>query len=528
VPKSSKDPAADREAELRQTLAMLEAQLSESNRANRELGSQLTEALKGNTELQKQMKELQKKLDVLLAQLKKRNNREYGRKTEKYNPRPAFKPPAQSTEPRKPAKPKARNHEKHIMDSGLPIEQVHHHVDASQICCPTCFVETLKVADKVSYQLERITRTLKKLEHLQEVRSCPKCKQYIVTAQKPTPPIPGSYVAPRLLAFTCVGKLAYGLPLYRQAKMLKHEATIPRSTQSDWMLAAGRLVAPLQTLLIREIKKSKCIRTDDSEIKIQDRTRNGTLRTGKMTVYIGDPDHPYVLFDFSPDQSFARNRLFFEDYSGFVQADGAGGFDALFRDGTKTRVGCNAHSRRNYYEYLLLDSDNLDCVNILDIYNQLYKIEDSIRAHCAEVRLAVRRKKSKPLVKKLHSAISRLRGTLPPTNGLMQAVEYTLGHWTALTRFLKDPNLDIDNNACERAIKSFVLCRKNFLFAGSDEGGRAVATLLSLIATCDILKIDPIEYLTDVFSRINDMKTNELAVLLPDRWAEIRKQSKVS
>ena len=362
------------------------------------------------------------------------------------------------------------------------------------------------------------------------MRSCQKCKQYIVTAEKPPSPIPGSYVGPRLLAYTCVAKLAYGLPLYRQAKILKHEkAIVPRSTQSDWVLAAGRMVDPLIVLMKRETKKSKVIKSDDTEIKIQDHTRNGTMRKGKMTPYIGDKEHPYIVFDFSPDLSFARNIEFFEDYSGFVQVDAAGGFDKLFKDGSKTRVGCSAHSRRDYYEYLLLiDPDDRDCVDVLDIYNQLYRIEDAISDKSADVRLAVRRRKSKPLVKRLHRILLRLRGKFPPTNGLMKAVEYTLANWIALNQFLKHPHLDIDNNECERTVKSFVLCRKNFLFAGSDEGGKAAANLLSLIATCEKHKIDPVEYLADVFTRINDMKTSELAILLPDRWALAQKQNKAS
>ena len=387
----------------------------------------------------------------------------------------------------------------------------------------------MPVGNQLSHQLERITSTLKKLEHLQEVRSCQKCKQYIVTAEKPTPPIPGSYVGPRLLAYTVVGKLAYGLPLYRQSKMFKHErATIPRSTQCDWTLAAGRLLEPVWELMKVEVKKSKVVKTDDTEIKIQTPGRKGTMRKGIMTPYIGDKDHPYVVFDFSPDQSFNRNKAFFEDYSGMVQADAAPGFDAFFKDGSKIEVGCSAHSRRKYYEYLLTDPEDIDCLTALDIYRELYLIEDVIAKKSPAEKLAIRRRKSKPLVKKLRTLLTGLQGKFPPTNGLMEAVDYTLKHWIALTRFLKNAALDIDNNACERAIKAFVLARKNFLFAGSDDGGRAAAILLSFIATCDMQGLNPIDYLSDVFSRINSLKVSDLPSLLPDRWAQAQKQMKVS
>ena len=293
------------------------------------------------------------------------------------------------------------------------------------------------------------------------------------------------------------------------------------------MLAAALLLEQVWELMKLEVKKSRVVRTDDTEIKIQTLGRKGTMRKGKMTPYIGDQNHPYVVFDFSPDQSFARNRAFFENYSGMVQADAAPGFDALFKDGSKIEVGCSAHSRRKYYEYLLSDPDDRDCLTVLDIYRDLYLIEDDIAKKLPAERLAIRRSKSKPLVKKLRKVLIRLQGKFPPTNGLMEAVDYTLKHWIALTRFLKDPDLDIDNNSCERMIKSFVLARKNFLFAGSDEGGKAAAILLSFIATCTMQNIDPIEYLSDVFSRINSMKVADLASLLPDRWAQAQKQIKV-
>jgi hypothetical protein len=252
------------------------------------------------------------------------------------------------------------------------------------------------------------------------------------------------------------------------------------------------------------------------------------MRKGKMTPYIGDKNHPYIVFDFSPDQSFNRNKTFFADYSGMVQADAAPGFDAFFKDGSKIEVGCSAHSRRKYWEYLLTCPDDPDCMTVLDIYRDLYLIEDATAKKSPGERLAMRRRKSKPLVKKLRKVLMALQNKFPPTNGLMEAVHYTLNHWLALTRFLKDGDLDIDNNACERAIKAFVLTRKNFLFAGSDEGGRAAAILLSFIATCDMQGINAIEYLSDVFSRINNMKVSELPSLLPNRWAQAQKQLTVS
>lgn len=348
-----------------------------------------------------------------------------------------------------------------------------------------------------------------------------------MTAEKPCPPIPGSYAAPGLLAEVCVNKLADGLPNNRQTKRFKRaHATIPRSTQSDWMLACSLLVEPLYDLLKREALLSRVIQTDDSEIKVQDRRHKRKMRKGKMTVYRGDRHHRVVVFDFSPDLSFARNKAFLADFVGLVQADAAGGFDALFADGTKIEVGCNAHARRKYYEALIVDPKN--CGEILDMYHELYEIEKRIRRSSPSERLAVRQRESKPVTEKLYSKVLLLRAECNPSNPVMKAVRYTLAHWPALTRFLDDGGLQIDNNASEREIKDFVLDRKNFLFTGSNAGGKAIAILLSLIASAKRNKIDPRAYLTDLFTRINAMKISELTQLLPDRWAKTHKQNKIS
>ncbi len=494
---------------------------------NKVIRQQLAESLAGNKELQQQLKSLQEKLDILLTHMQKRNRRDYGPKTEHHNPRPAptaIDEPDKATGnlPKKPKKPAARNHKKHIHEQDLPIVPVNHSVSPEKSICPGCDVETIVFDHQVTYQLEKMTDTLRKLEHRAEVRSCPSCKQYVVTAEKPVPPIPGSYAGPGLLADIIVSKHDDASPLNRQQKKFEREkAIIPRSTQCDWMLGTAFTLTPLYGLLKKHVLASKVIKTDDSELKVQDRTKNGKTRKGKMTVYVGDKEHRSTVFDFSPDKSFARNKEFLKDFTGHVQADAANGFDALFKDGSKTEVGCHAHSRRNYYECLPLETQV--CDDILTIYGKLYDVEREIKNMEAEERLKARQTKSRPLADSLHAKLVGLKDTLNPTNPLMSAVNYSLNHWLALNRFLDDPDLEIDNNAAEREIKRFVLVRKNSLFAGSDDGGRAAAIHLSFMASCKRNNINPVAYLTDVLSRINTLKTSELEQLLPERWAQIQK-----
>jgi hypothetical protein len=193
----------------------LERKYLESQKENQRLATliedlqrQLKLALDGNAELCTLLKSLQVKLDELIAQTKKRNKREYGKKTEKHNPRPAAtQPKPKSSNPDSPnAKSKGA---KHILDNAekLPHEPVHHSVKPEQTICPTCTVETEFVSKLCTQQLEMVSACLKILDHKQETRACPKCKLYIVTAEKPCPPIPGSYAGPRLLGEIIVGNL---------------------------------------------------------------------------------------------------------------------------------------------------------------------------------------------------------------------------------------------------------------------------------------------------------------------------------
>lgn len=522
MPKRNDQDFQKENADLRRQLLEQQEMVAELRAGLKDLRAQLKESNAANSDLRKMIADLQTKLDILIAQMKKRNRRDFGDKTERHNPRPAA-----------PAKDKCKqlnpepssSHVRHIFrHKNLPTRPVPHPVGADQTVCPNCTVDTVFVRSELTFQLERLSHSLELLQHEQEIRSCPKCKQYVVMGEKPCQPIPGSYAGPGLLADIAVSKLADGMPNYRQEKRFKREdAVIPRSTQSDWMQKMAATVELLYEMEKREILLSKIVQTDDSELKIQDRSHQKKMRKGKMTVYRGDSQHPYVVFEFSPTQSFKKNIDFFKEYAGIIQADAAPGFDALFKDGSKIEAACHAHSRRKYFEHVFLDP--IRCNEILDIYRAIYQIEATIRKTPPAVRLATRRRQTKPLLKQLRSKVIALRESLHPSSPLMTAAEYTLSNWIALTRFVKEPDLDIDNNASEREIKDFVLDRKAFLFTGSNPAAKALAILLSLIASAKRNRVDPRAYLTDVFARINSMKTSELRTLLPDRWARERDQA---
>ncbi len=153
----------------------------------------------------------------------------------------------------------------------------------------------------------------------------------------------------------------------------------------------------------------------------------------------------------------------------------------------------------------------------LERIGELYAIEREIRGLAPKDRLAVRRARSAPLLEALHGWLRATHASLSVKSPLAGAIQYTLARWAALTRYVDDGRIEIDNNAAERAIRALVLGRRNYLFAGSDAGGETAARLYSLIGTCRLNDIDPYLYLRYVLERIAEHPINRIDELLPWR-----------
>ena len=145
----------------------------------------------------------------------------------------------------------------------------------------------------------------------------------------------------------------------------------------------------------------------------------------------------------------------------------------------------------------------------------LYAIEKDIRGKPPDQRKAVRQARAGPLLAELNAWLHEQLTRVSAKSSLAQAIGYTLPRWIALTRYLADGRLEIDNNAAERSIRPVALGRKNYLFAGSDAGGERAALIYSLIGTARLNDINPQDYLTYVIERIADHPINRVDELLP-------------
>jgi transposase len=410
-------------------------------------------------------------------------------------------------------------HGRQRLPQTLERRRVIYDLGEQQRQCPQCQGELKHIGEEVSERLEYVPASLYVIEEACQKYACGQgCT--VVTAQKPAAPIEKGLPGPGLLAQVTVSKYADHAPLYRQEGMFqRHGVTLSRQTMCGWMSQCAQLVSPLFDLMKENALQSKALQTDDTPVGVLDPELART-RTGRIWTYVGDDQHPYTVYDYTRTRSRDGPHAFLEKFSGYLQADAYSGYDELYRDPDRDiiEVACWAHTRRKFYE--AQSSDLMRSTVMLAYIRLLYDVEREARDGNLdrEQRRALRQEKSRPVLDDIQAYLQRERTQALPKSPIGQAIAYALSNWDALVRYTEDGDLAIDNNGAERSLRGVAVGRKNWLFFGSDNGGRTAAVLTSFITTCKRLHIDPWAYLRDIFDRISTHPASGLAELLPDRW----------
>lgn len=414
----------------------------------------------------------------------------------------------------------------------LPREEITHE-PARQ--CPQCGDDSFsKLGEDVTEVLDYVPAHFKVLRHVRPKHSCRKCET-IRQAELPSMPITKGKAASGLLAHIIISKYCDHLPLYRQSEIYaRQNIHISRSTMAGWMRQIDELIEPLSEALRQDILSSNKLHGDDTTVPVLT-PGLGKTKTGRLWVYVRDDrgftqghrgsgdSKPAALYCYSPDRKGIHPQEHLAGYKGTLQADGYAGYNGLYKTDTLdnrpdiVEAACWAHVRRKFYE----DHKNTKSAyshEILRRIGLLYDVERKIKGRPPDERIAAREEKSLPVIDELKEYLESIQGNISGKSPLAGAIRYALKRWAALQTYIHDGTIEIDNNIAERAMRPIALGRKNYLFAGSDRGGKTAATFYSLIETCKLNNINPQEYLADVLNHIADHPIKKVGQLLPYNW----------
>ncbi len=385
--------------------------------------------------------------------------------------------------------------------------------------CPDCGGALRQLGEDASEQLDYVPGYFQVIRHVRPKLTCRACAR-IVQAAAPSRPIERGLPTSALLAQVIGAKYADHCPLYRQEGIYRRSGVeLPRSMLASWVGAAASLLDPLVDVLERYVLTATKLHADDTPVPVL-APGQGRTKTGRLWAYVRDerpaagPDPPAVVYRYSPDRKGERPQTHLSTFAGILQADGYNGFAPLYAHGRVVEAACWAHARRKYYDVYAADRSPT-AAEALRRIGLLYAIEREIRGQAPAARASVRCARSAPILTELRTWLREVHATLSVKSPLAGAIQYTLARWAALTRYVDDGAIEIDNNAAERAIRALVLGRRNYLFAGSDAGGETAARLYSLIGTCRLNGLDPHRYLHHVLERIAMHPINRLEELLP-------------
>jgi transposase len=396
-------------------------------------------------------------------------------------------------------------------------EPKRHELTAAERLCPDCGHERREIGVETTAQYDYKPAEVFVIEHQQVKYACPSCEGHVVLAPKPPQPIDKGLPGPGLLAQIISDKYRDHIPLNRSENRLLHlGAPLSRSTMCDWMAASAELLTPLYLLLKTHVLQAKVVHTDDTTVPVRDE-KLSKHRYGRLWDYIRRDQFPGIAFDYTATHARDGPAAFLKGFQGFLQADAYSVYDGIYTgsNGSIIEVGCWAHGRNKFSDAQSTDPERVLAAKAW--VRRLYDVEDEAKTLSSAERLQLRQEKSVPLLESFRQWLLAQKAEVLPKSPIAAAINYVLNQWDALTRYTTDGDLHIDNNISERTLKLIGMGRANWLFVGSDQGGKTAAVLFSFTATCKILGIDSFAYLRDVLERLPTHPAERLEELLPVR-----------
>ena len=396
----------------------------------------------------------------------------------------------------------------------LPRTEIRH--DPQSTTC-ACGCAMTRIGEDISEKLDYQPGTFSVERHIRGKWACSSCETLI---QKPVAAhiIDKGIPTTKLLAQVLVSKYADHLPLYRQQQIYARAGVdLPRSTLADWVGRCGVELTPLVECLRNVIKQQAVLHADETPVAMLAPGRKRT-HTAYVWAYASTrtADIQGVVYDFRPSRSGKEARDFLEGWQGKLVCDDYAGYKASFKQGI-TEIGCMAHARRKFHDLHVANQSPI-AEKALRYIGSLYEIEREAAKLDHPDRQQLRQDKARPILDKLQQWLIGQREQVTNGTSTAKAIDYCLKRWEALTRYVDDGRVPIDNNWVENQIRPWALGRSNWLFAGSLRSGQRAANIMSLIQSAKINGLDPQAYLTDVMERLPTIKYSTLDQLLPHNW----------
>ena len=431
----------------------------------------------------------------------------------------------------KPAKPKRER--RIVIPDNLEVRTIIHEPESITCGCG-CQMKQIgeDVQDKLGFKPKQFYRE----RHVYPKYTCRNAtcnREKLVQAKTEPQIIDKSIATPELLAHILISKYADHLPLYRQSLIYQRSGVyLSDSTLADWVGRCGVQLGFLVNRLRQMILTQPILHADETPVKVLNgygmKDAKGKLKQGYVWAYVTPKHSPIkaVVYDFAQGRGSEYPNAFLKGFKGKLICDGYNGYKSLFGRGV-IEVGCMAHARRKFHE-LHVTGQSLISIEALELFQTLYMIEREIDERFeknptpmprdAQIVRQIRQQKAKPVADKLYAWLQEKRLGTTKNASITKAIEYCLKRWQALTRYLDDGNLPIDNNWAENQMRPWALGRKNWLFAGSLESGQRAANVMSIIQSARLNGLDPYAYLADVLRRLPTHPDSQIDELLPHCW----------
>lgn len=400
--------------------------------------------------------------------------------------------------------------------SVLPHETIDHTLSESERHCPCCDTVMTACGTTDHHELIYVPATLKVVNHRQHAYACPHCKVHgdkdeVVRAPIPQSLLPKSLASPSLVAHIAAEKYDKAVPLYRLERTFADKRFhLPRQNMARWLIQVDHTyLKGYRQALHATMLHSTHLHADETTVHVLKEPGREATQKSCMWVYrTGRGERPIAIYEYQPTKEGRHAVNFLRGFKGTLQTDGSPIYNVL-PAADVLRAGCLAHTRRKFVEFASAlpkttppdKRANVDW--IIHRIKRLYKIEETAARDSESLDAAraldhlkqQRDKESRPIFDTLFSRLAALKDEVLPTSAFGRAISYALGQEAYLRVYLGDPLVDIDNNACERAVKPFVLGRKNALFSDTVAGAKASAGYYSILETAKANGLDGYAYL---------------------------------